>query len=112
MMEDTLKNLSRGKVLHKGEDRLYEHIGARYTTDGMKLAKALAISAFYNATCEYIPKKELRKVFEDFYEKLDTNINLVGKSGNIADEKDVLFGTIVNVLRRLDIPKEKWRYFV
>lgn len=112
LMEETLKNLSRGKILHKGEDRIYEHIGARYTTDGMKLAKALAISAFYNATCDHIPRKELRKIFEEFYENLDHSINSIGKTGNITDEKDRLFVSIVNIMRLLNIPKEKWRNFV
>lgn len=112
LMDETLKNLSRGKILHKGEDRLYEYIGERYTTDGMKLAKALAISAFYNATCDRIPRKELRKSFEEFYNLLDASINVVGKTGKIDEEKDKLFSNIVNVLRLLNIPKEKWRNYV
>lgn len=112
LLDDTLKNLSRGKKIHRGEERIPEHLGARYTTDGMKLAKALAVAAFYNATCDRIPRKELRKSFEEFYENLDRSIDSIGKTGNFSEEKDTLFGRLVDVLRLLGIPREKWRNYV
>lgn len=112
LLDETLASLAKGQGVRKGERRVEAYSGARMTFDGMKLARELALLSFYNATCEYVPKKILRKMFEEFYEDLDKRIIKVGDTGNFDEEKDSLFGAITNVLRLLGIPKEKWRYFV
>lgn len=112
LMDETLQALSKGQSVRKGEYKVKEYSNAKFTFDGMKLARELALLSFYNATCDYVPKKILRKMFEDFFDDLDVRIIKVGKSGNLDEEKDALFGAITNVLRLLGVPKEKWRYFV
>lgn len=112
LLDETLSCLSKGQSVRKGERRVEAFSKSKMTFDGMKLARELALLSFYNATCEYVPKKILRKMLEDFFDDLDTRIIKVGKSGNLDEEKDSLFGAITNVLRLLGIPKEKWRYFV
>lgn len=112
LMDETLQTLSKGQSVRKGEYKVKEYSNAKLTFDGMKLARELALLSFYNATCELIPKSKLRKAFTEFYNDLDQKIIHIGDSGNFDDEKDALFGAMINLLKRLDIPKEKWKEFI
>ena len=112
LLGDTLQSLAKGQSVRTGENRVKDFSGARMTFDGMKLARELALLSFYNATCEIIPKSKLKKAFVEFYNDLDKRIIHIGDSGNFDDEKDALFGALVNLLRTLGIPKEKWKEFV
>ena len=101
LMDETLQTLSKGQSVRKGEYKVKEYSNAKLT-----------LLSFYNATCELIPKSKLRKAFTEFYNDLDQKIIHIGDSGNFDDEKDALFGAMINLLKRLDIPKEKWKEFI
>lgn len=92
---------------------------SQLATDGMKVALVLSIQAFYNAVGDKLPPKVCREAFDEFYDCLKNSINSVGKvtdhqsrEAELVEQMDLMIYHTNEALRRMGIPKERFKKYI